>query len=92
MRYNFTNALVQLYGSIVIWNHCIEIDSTTECRQRLNVNKSYKREFKPIIKLFTSLMGPIAFIPEDDVSMALRFLKPLLPVDMAEFSSYYEST
>ena len=38
------------------------------------------------------MMGAIAFVPEYDVSRARRFLKPLLPLDMASFSNYYEST
>ena len=38
------------------------------------------------------MIGAIAFVPEDDVPTAWRFLKPLLPLDMVEFSSYFENT
>ena len=38
------------------------------------------------------MVGALAFLPEADVPRIWRHLKPLLPVDMAEFASYYEST
>ena len=44
------------------------------------------------IRRYFQMMGAIAFVPEDDVPTAWRFLKPLLPLDMAEFSSYFENT
>ena len=59
--------------------------------QQHNLTEEY-RVPDPDIRRHFQMVGAIAFIPEDNVSMALRFLKPLLPVDMAEFSSYYELT
>ena len=38
------------------------------------------------------MTGAIAYVSETDVPQAWRHLKPLLPVDMAEFASYYENT
>ena len=38
------------------------------------------------------MTGAIAYVPETDVPRIWRHLKPLLPIDMAEFASYYENT
>ena len=44
------------------------------------------------VRRYFQMMGSIAFVPEEDVPTAWRFLKPLLPVDMTEFGDYFEST
>ena len=38
------------------------------------------------------MMGALAFVPEDDVRRMWRLLKPLIPDDMLQFVSYYETT
>ena len=38
------------------------------------------------------MIGDIAFVPEHDVPMVWRLLKPLIPADMLAFINYYEST
>ena len=51
----------------------------------------YKIENSPIRDSF-SKMGAIAFVPEHEVDRVWRYLKPLLPADMASFTSYFETT
>ena len=38
------------------------------------------------------MIGAIAFVPEHDVPMVWRLLKPRIPADMLPFVNYYEST
>ena len=38
------------------------------------------------------MTGAIDYLPETDVARIWRHLKPNLPIDMAEFASYYENT
>ena len=38
------------------------------------------------------MMGALAFVPEDEVRRVWRLLKPLIPADMLQFVSYYETT
>ena len=47
----------------------------------------------PIRQCF-AMVGAIAFVPlpEEDVDETWRMLKPLLPLDMIEFTRYYEAT
>ena len=41
---------------------------------------------------YFKMMGALAFVPEDDVRRMWRLLKPLIPDDMLQFVSYYETT
>ena len=59
--------------------------------QQHNLVEEYRVPESDIRRYF-QMMGAIAFVPEDDVPTAWRFLKPLLPLDMVEFSSYFENT
>ena len=45
-----------------------------------------------VVREHFKMMGAIAFVPVYDVPRVWRYVKPLLPADMATFSAYYEST
>ena len=59
--------------------------------KQTDIWEEYLIEDSPIREYF-AMTGAIAYVPETDVPQAWRHLKPLLPVDMAEFASYYENT
>ena len=59
--------------------------------KRTDIWEEYLIENSPIREFF-AMTGAIAYVPEADVLQAWRLLKPLLPVDMAEFASYFENT
>ena len=44
------------------------------------------------VREFFAMTGAIDYLPETDVARIWRHLKPNLPIDMAEFASYYENT
>ena len=59
--------------------------------QQHNLMEEYQVPDSDVRRYF-QMMGSIAFVPEEDVPTAWRFLKPLLPADMTEFGDYFEST
>ena len=64
-----------------LWKHLQQLDLTEE----------YAVPGSDIRKYF-KMMGALAFVPEDDVRRVWRLLKPLIPDDMLQFISFYETT
>lgn len=56
-----------------------------------NLGEEYSVPDSDIRKSF-ALMGALAFVPENDVLTCWRHLEPLLPPDMADFTSYFQRT
>ena len=59
--------------------------------QQHNLMEEYRVPDSDLRKYF-QMMGAVAFVPEEDVAMAWRFLKLLLPADITEFTTFYDST
>ena len=59
--------------------------------QQLDLVEEYAVPGSDIRKYF-KMMGALAFVPEDDVRRVWRLLKPLIPDDMLQVVSYYETT
>ena len=59
--------------------------------KQTNIWEEYLTPNSPVRDFF-AMTGAIAYVPETDVPRIWRHLKPLLPIDMAEFASYYENT
>ena len=58
--------------------------------KQTNIWEEYLTPNSPVRDFF-AMTGAIAYVPETDVPRIWRHLKPLLPIDMAEFASYYEN-
>ena len=56
--------------------------------KQTNIWEEYLTPNSPVWEFF-AMTGAIDYLPETDVDRIWRHLKPNLPIDMAEFASYY---
>ena len=59
--------------------------------KQTNIWEEYLTPNSPVREFF-AMTGAIDYLPETDVARIWRHLKPNLPIDMAEFASYFENT